>query len=45
MPLLSAQAKTTLVSAAPREGHASNDGGSTLPHYIARVQAIQPLSR
>jgi RNA polymerase sigma-32 factor len=56
MPLLSAQAHPHLVPPPPREGrgslptpareaHASNDVGSTLPHYIARVQAIQPLSR
>ncbi len=48
MPLLSAQAHPRIVTvphAQPRESRASNDGGSTLPHYIARVQAIQPLSR
>jgi RNA polymerase sigma-32 factor len=60
MPLLSAQARPSVLSATPRDrrsssgsssapsgasGSASNDVGSTLPHYIARVQAIQPLSR
>ena len=46
MPLLSAQANPSIpLPVLPREGRASNDGGSTLPHYIARVQAIRPLSR
>jgi RNA polymerase sigma-32 factor len=46
MPLLSAQANPSVpLPVLPREGRPSNDGGSTLPHYIARVQAIRPLSR
>ncbi len=43
MSLLSADSTTSSTHA--REESASADAGATLPLYIARVQAIQPLSR
>ena len=42
---VSARAPRSSSGPSGASGGASNDVGSTLPHYIARVQAIQPLSR
>jgi RNA polymerase sigma-32 factor len=44
MPVLSQQQANDHVLPDPDRGGGANDG-SSLPHYIARVQAIQPLSR